>query len=220
MKLYKPKGKMSISKATIILFSFFSIIQLQAQEEGFLLGLRIGGVGSQVAGDGFGGFDRLGFFAGPSVERRLNEKNSFEVGLQYILKGSRKNINPDRGDFISYRLNLSYVEMPILYKLHQRNFVYSVGIGPEFLISTKEIDNDGVELNTRDQFNDISLSLYLGMDYSITDQSFISFRFSNSLTPLRNGIATGTNQLNFWRRIFNQGQYNTVIEFGYKRLIG
>jgi len=219
MKSYKSKRN-TLKCKWLIASLFVLTSQFGISQDGFQLGIRGGLVASQVAGDGFGGFDRLSFFAGPSIERRLNETNSFEIGLQYTSKGSRKNINPDKGDFLSYRLSMSYVEMPILYKLHQENFVYSIGVGPEFLINTKEVDNDGITLSSRDQFNDVSVCLYIGMDYELAEQSYFSVRFSNSLTPLRNGIATGTNQLNFWRRIFNKGQYNTVLEFGFKRLIG
>ncbi|MEM7161932.1 MAG: porin family protein [Bacteroidota bacterium] len=210
---------MSICRPALLVIGLLFCSSLISQD-GFKLGLRGGLVGSQVAGDGLGGFDKLGFFLGPSVERELGNNNSLEIGLQYISKGSLKNINPDKGDFLSYKLNLSYVEMPILYKFHQERFIYALGLGPEFLITTKEIDNDGIELDSGDQFNSISVALYIGMDYSFGEKSFMSIRFTNSLTPLRNTIATGTNQLNFWRRIFNQGQYNTLIEFGYKRLIG
>ena len=201
-----------------LLISSFSFGQ--SAEDGFTLGLRGGIVASQVAGDGWGGFDKFGFFAGADIERKFKKNAGFEVGLQFIQKGSIKNSNPDKGDLRSYKLSLSYIELPILYKYYQGKFIYDVGLSGEFLINTKEIDNDGIELNSRDEFNDISLSLQIGMEYEIAERSYLNFRFTNSISPIRNAVALQTTQLNFWRRIFNKGQYNTLIEFGYKRLIG
>ena len=207
--------------SSAFLFLIFSF-QLSAQDanESFGLSLRGGIIASQVAGDGFGGFDKIGFFLGPGIERKFNDKSAFEVDLLFSHKGSRKNSSPDKGDFLSYQLNLSFIELPLLYKFYQRNFIYGIGIGPAFLINTKEIDTDGIELDSRNQFNDINAEFYLCMDYTLGKNSLLSFRFSNSVTPIRNTIATGRNQLNFWRRIFSNGQYNTVIEFGYTHLIG
>lgn len=204
----------------VLLLCVSSIANGQNAEEGFTLGLRGGIIASQVAGDGWGGFDKIGFLAGANIERKFAENKGFEVGLQFIQKGSVKNSDPDNGDFQSYKLALSYIEMPILYKFYQSPFIYDVGFAGEFLINTKEIDNDGIELDSRDQFNDVSLAFHLGLEYEIADRSYLNIRFTNSLSPIRNAVATQTTQLNFWRRIFNKGQYNTLIEFGFKRLIG
>lgn len=201
-----------------LLFSSFS--SGQSVEEGFTLGLRGGLIASQVAGDGWGGFDKFGFFVGADIERKFKKTAGFEIGLQFIQKGSIKNSNPDNGDFQSYKLSLSYIELPVLYKYYQGKFIYDLGFSGEFLINSKEIDNDGIELNSRDEFNDISLSLQIGMEYEVTDGSYLNFRFTNSISPIRNAVAVQTTQLNFWRRVFNKGQYNTLIEFGFKRLIG
>lgn len=211
-------------KYSSILFLFiaisFSSISQEANQEGFTLGLRGGIVATQVAGDGWGGFDKFGFFGGANIERKVSQNKGFEIGLQFIQKGSVRNSNPDKGDFLSYKLALSMVEMPVLFKFYQEPFIYDVGLAAEFLINTKEIDTDGIELDTRDQFNDISIGFHMGLEYELADKSFLNLRFTNSLSPIRNSVAVETGQVNFWRRIFNNGQYSTLIEFGFKRLIG
>ena len=212
-------------KFSNILIIFFSVLSFSSTsqevgQEGFTLGLRGGIVASQVAGDGWGGFDKFGFFGGANIERKISENKGFEIGLQFIQKGSIRNSNPDKGDFLSYKLALSMVEMPILFKFYQDPFIYDIGLAAEFLINSKEIDTDGIELKTRDQFNDISLGFHMGLEYELAERSLLNLRFTNSLSPVRNSVAVQTGQVNFWRRIFNNGQYSTLIEFGFKRLIG
>ena len=193
------------------------LVSQEDQTNTFLLGARGGISATQVAGDGWGGFDKLGFFAGLSTEYAWTEKAGFETGIQFIMKGSRKNARPDDGDFLSYKLNLNYVEVPLLYKYYQDRLHFDLGLGAAFLLSSEEIDQDGIELQTEDTFNAIILNFQMGMNVEMADNHFATIRFTNSLTPARSsGVTFVDNTVNFWRRIFSNGQYNTVLEFGYK----
>ena len=183
----------------------------------FLLGARTGITATQVAGDGWGGFDKLGFLAGLSTEYAWSESAGFETGIQFVMKGSQKNARPDDGDFLSYKLSLNYVEIPLLYKYYQDRFHFDIGLGGAFLISSKEIDQVGIELDTEDTFNSMVLNLQMGMNVELTEKHFATVRFTNSLTPVRSsGVVFVDNTVNFWRQWFSKGQYNTVLEFGYK----
>lgn len=201
---------------TFLLIPFFCFSQ-EEQTNTFLLGARAGITATQVAGDGWGGFDKIGLLAGLSTEYAWTEKAGFETGIQFLMKGSQKNANPDVGDFLSYKLKLNYVEIPVLYKYYQDRFHFDLGLGAAFLLSSEEIDQDGIILDTEDTFNRITLNLQMGMNVDLTNNHFFTVRFTNSLTPIRSsGVVFVDNTVNFWREIFSKGQYNTVLEFGYK----
>lgn len=193
------------------------ITSQEDQTNTFILGARVGLSATQVAGDGWGGFDKMGLLGGFSTEYAWNEKAGFETGIQFIMKGSQKNARPDDGDFLSYKLKLNYVEVPLLYKYYQDRFHFDLGMGAAFLLSSREIDQDGIELATENTFNSLVLNFQMGMNVDFSNNHFFTVRFTNSLTPVRSsGVVFVDNTVNFWRRIFSKGQYNTVLEFGYK----
>ena len=85
----------------------------------------------QIHGDSYSGFDKLGLFFGTSVNAHLNKKMSLELGFYFSQKGARHNSNPENGDFSFYRVNLNYLDLPILFK-YQINSTYFVTAGPSF----------------------------------------------------------------------------------------
>ncbi|MFM9005662.1 MAG: hypothetical protein ACKOSR_09205, partial [Flavobacteriales bacterium] len=73
-------------------------MQLQAQEESesrrsFKGGLLLGGVTSQISGDGLGGWDKFGMTAGAWVQVPFSKKVSATMSMKYINKGSRTKLD-------------------------------------------------------------------------------------------------------------------------------
>ncbi len=186
-----------------ILMTFFSFL-IHAQD--FEGGLNIGMTASQVAGDVSSGYNKAGLYAGGFVGYHFDEKNVMLMELNYIQKGSRENPTEDN-DFMSYKLNLHYAELPVLYKyIINRHFAVEAGLAYSFFITKKE------EYNFQDEvagkpFNRNNLSFIIGLYYYINEQFRVNIRSNNSILPIRPHTSGAT-------RFFNQGQYNDVLSLG------
>jgi hypothetical protein len=93
----------------IILFTLSSAFSFSQSFKG---GIMAGLAGSQVDGDTYSGYNRLGFLAGAYVGHDIANKFDWQFELKYIQKGSYKRQNPDAGDLTIYKLRLNYVEVP------------------------------------------------------------------------------------------------------------
>src|SRR5512140_2891327 len=106
--------KLISSGAAFILFLFVMVSSsLQAQR--FNAGLMLGGVTSQVDGDTYDGYHKWGYLGGGYVFLKVSPHSSFQMELEYIQKGSRRNdTSLSGGD--TYLLRLHYIEIPLLYQ--------------------------------------------------------------------------------------------------------
>ena len=109
---------------------------------GFILGLST----SQVSGDDLAGFNKAGLVFGGFTNRILSNRNSLQLEIVYIQKGSRNPdiINEESENYNKPYINLSYIEIPILLKLNYNNTLeYEFGIQWAQLINGYYIDNIG-----------------------------------------------------------------------------
>ena len=78
-----------IGSAFFLLLLVMVSSSLQAQR--FNAGLMLGGVTSQVDGDTYDGYHKWGYLGGGYVSLQLSPHSSFQMELEYIQKGSRRN---------------------------------------------------------------------------------------------------------------------------------
>src|SRR5688500_12498347 len=97
----------------LFLFLFFFAANLSAQKT-FHAGLLAGINGCQIHGDSYSGFDQAGIVGGAFVSTDPDEKVYFQMEMQYSRKGSRRNTQPERGDYDFFELRMDYVEVPLL----------------------------------------------------------------------------------------------------------
>lgn len=202
--------KHSLNVGFLIAFlasSFLSLGQLE-----FSGGVELGAVTSQVSGDALSGYDKFGLSGGPFVRATFSETSSARMSILYVNKGSRRNANPDNGDFRTYVLRLDYLEVPILYNYTYKSFRAELGIAPGFLINSVEIE-DGQKRPFIDPFETLEFSVIGGLNYMFTENLFVNARFSQSIIPVRKAPSVA-NPLSF----YEAGQYNSVIQlmFGYE----
>ena len=163
--------------ALILLFSN----SLYAQN--FDAGLVAGFTMSQISGDGLGGFDKLGIRIGAYISYPIPRKNiNFEVGMQYLQKGSRE---PSKKNEVSnYSMDMHYLELPFTVNYGFKNgLIIESGFGPGILVSyTEEIN--GVE-NIGNTPNTFALDFICGIQYQFLNNLKINVRYGNSLLPIR-----------------------------------
>jgi hypothetical protein len=184
-------------------------VSLSAAAQKFNGGVLAGGLISQVDGDSWKGYDKVGFMAGGFVGLRLSPHSSFQMEMEYIQKGSRKNADLEKGDVSSYLFRIHYLEIPVLYQFtFARRLSVEAGPAVDVLLGYYE-EMDNVPDPPTEPLRPVTLSGILGASVNITKNLKTTFRFNYSLLSLRNSAPPYPA---VYRKIlFEYGQYNNVL---------
>ncbi len=169
--------------------------------------------GCQIHGDNYSGYDKFGILAGPAVNARLGERSSIELGFYFSQKGARKNPDPKNGDWSYYRVNLNYIDIPVMYRL-MLNDKYYLTLGPSiaYLISYREETEVG-DWTGLYPFNKTEVGINFGLGAELKEKWSLELRSSNSVTPLRDWgvLARQVYYPNAIARFFNKGLYSNLL---------
>lgn len=205
--------KKIIIGSTILIMMFFTE-SLNAQS--FNGGIRLGLTGSEVSGDRLAGPNKAGFMASAFTSLFITEAAGLQLEISYIQKGSRSTPS-EKNNYYSYKFNLDYVEMPILFKYELKELNvdvvkklgFEIGLGFSYLVrSYEEEDGRECEPGENPAFNKFETGIIAGMYYPLSTSLYFGFRFSNSLTPIRPHAFDAS----VW---YNKGQYHTVWSFSF-----
>lgn len=195
-------------KKFLVLSLFVFAVNFCFAQSVFTGGISLGGVASQMSGDGLAGWDKLGVYAGGWVHAELSKKIGAQMNIQFMTKGSRKNADQDNGDFNTFAFNLTYIEVPVLatYTLNSWRF----GVGPSFgvLLSQEQVSN-GFEFEINPPFRSFDLSGCGSIQASFGDHLGMELRAYTSIIPIRPAPQV-VNPLSF----YEQGNYNQVLSLG------
>ncbi len=185
-----------------------------AQERIFSFKPGMGFTACQIHGDSYNGFNKFGVNIGASVSAALTKRTSLDLGFYFIQKGARHNQNPDKNDFTFYRVNLNYLECPILlsYKLNKVYFG-TIGGSGAYLINYREANEVG-DLTGTYPFKTTEWNVSVGLGRSIIpNKLFIEIRSTNSVAAIRPYGVRATNVFfpNPVARYFNKGLYNNIL---------
>lgn len=199
------------------MFASFACLS-QQKKDVFNLLLTAGVSPSQVHGDAYNGFSKVGAMGGLGVESVFSEKVSMNLSFIFIQKGAKKNPNPAKNDLTAYYLNLNYLEVPILLTYTQKRFLFDVGVSAAYLINYYEADQNMVFTGLY-PFQKFDYSVKVGLGVNLNSKWFVNFRSSNSfITNRPNRIKQSVYYNNIIARTFNKGYYNNILEFtiGYR----
>lgn len=195
---------------TILLFSCI-LCPAIAQERRFTAGGKIGVSSSQVSGDDLAGFNKAGLTAGLFSSVLFSKKWTAQFELLFIQKGSKYVAHPDLGDPNYYRLQLNYLEVPVLLQYHYKRFTFEAGPGFGYLINYKEEDESG-DIGDYRPFNKSEISYHLGINYQIHHLG-VNVRYSNSISSIRDHLSGA-------QTLRNPGQQNTVLQLAFSITFG
>lgn len=197
----------------IFIFSFFKSFSQNEKKNIFSLKPFAGLNACQIHGDNFSGYKKLGVTGGIILNTTLNKRASIDLGFTFSQKGSRKNQNQEKNDFTFYRVNLNYIEIPLLlnYKLNEKYFA-TLGPSLAYLINYTE-DTEIGNWNDVYPFNKFEYGVNVGLGTTIKNKVDIEVRSANSFLPIRNYgvIANKVFFPNAVARFFNKGLYNNVL---------
>lgn len=191
----------------LFLFTIFLAVSLSAQRT-FHAGLIAGVNGSQVHGDSYSGFNQAGLVGGAFVSTNPDEKVYFQMEMQYSRKGSKRNSNPDKGDYDFFELRMDYIEVPFLCRVNYRRLYFEIGETIGALGRVREWDDFG-EINPTG-YRRWETALVLGVGYNMSERWYVDFRYTNSIAPVKK-FPTPAYDPRFFFRYFNKGMYNNVL---------
>jgi hypothetical protein len=181
-------------------------VALFSHAQRFHGGVMIGGVVSQVQGDSYGGFNKFGLYGGGFVSIGFAKYFALQLEMDFIQKGSRENIDPEKEQYDSYLLRVNYIEVPLLFQatLFHR---LSLEIGPamDVLVGSYEEYNQQ-EVDNLVPLRTVTLSGIAGVSLIIIDHLKINYRFNMSLLSFRNGVTNG-----YYKRFGAYGQYTDLM---------
>ncbi|MBL7138388.1 MAG: PorT family protein, partial [Bacteroidales bacterium] len=187
------------------------LLQVNLFAQQFDGGILAGGVVSQVDGDNWAGFSKVGFLAGGFVNLELSPHSSLQLEMEYIQKGSRKPSYYQENDFHDYLLRLHYLEIPLLYQFtFLKRIQVEAGPAADVLLGYQE-QVDGQEVPNDYPFRRVTLAGIVGASGYITKHLKATFRFNYSLLSIRHPQPVEVRPT-VWRKIlFEWGQYNNVM---------
>ena len=188
----------------------------------FFGGLVAGGNFTQVDGDNFAGYHKVGFNAGGIVYARFAERIAASMEILYSQKGSRahrsQRSNTGAYEIYKYDINLNYAEVPIMLNYFDKNRAnFGAGLSYSRLINSKETVttnnntfNDTIQLD-RFPFKKGDLNFVLGGSLRLFQGFYINLRFQYSLLPVRKEI---------FKELGRAEQYNNMWTFRIMYLFG
>jgi hypothetical protein len=162
----------------------------------FYGGLILGANFSQVDGDNYAGYHRVGVNAGGIVYTRFDEHLAASIEILYSQKGShsQKEQEGPSGSYIkSYDVRLNYAEVPLqLCYFDKRKSHFGAGIAISRLVSVKEegeaiIPGGGTVDFDQYPFKKMDYNFIVGGSLHLVKGLFLTARFQYSLVPIRKG---------------------------------
>lgn len=179
--------------------------------QGFNGGILAGGLLSQVDGDTWQGYHKVGYLAGGFVSLRISPRSSFQMEMEYIQKGMKQGADTVTNMGTTYLTRLHYLEIPVLYQFSfAGRFQAEIGPAADVLLGYyEEVDGLDASSEITVDYRTFNLCGILGVSCFLTDHLKANFRFNYSLMSTRTDVTEGSRLI-----LFEVGQYNNVLSLG------
>ena len=219
------KKYLAIIPALVLSTLLFTVNPVSGQR--FHAGFSIGPTATEIGGlktrNSNSGFHKLGYMFGGIVNTSPNDKNTFQMELNYVQKGSMQ--PPDSMNQGYYKLAVDYVDMAFLFRHHihfkikqksidQFDWEAGASLG-RMMRHSWVLDNypAPIDLNS---MNMTDISIFGGIDYNFSPKVCLNIRYSNSVIPV---IKHNVIPSYLYTRFFNVGN-NMAIQFTLKCVFG
>lgn len=195
------------------------IISLGSSAQIFKSGVLGGFCGSQVEGDGYGGYKKLGFIVGGFTNTDLSEKLSLQFEIYFINKGSFDPARPSEGDIDMFKFNANYIEVPVSLMYNYNKFSFEIGPYLAKFLSYSAEDEYGKQEINRYPIKSFDFGGFVGVNYHIYENLIVNLRSKNSLLPFRDFDNLDQN-IGILNKLFNRGWYHVDINFSIRYQFG
>ena len=168
---------------------------------------------TQVDGDTFYGYQKVGINAGGVVYVHFSEVLGISTELIYSQKGSRGELvtqSATNGTYVQkYFMNVNYAEVPVTFHVISHKFDFEVGISYARLINSNEwveSDQPVVIDPVANRFNTSDVDYVFGLARKLYKRWYANARFQYSIIAIRptDRVPTGFS----WG---NNGQFNNLL---------
>ena len=214
-------------KKEILLISYLLLSYYCLKAQRFNAGFSFGAVASDIHGmdsrDMDNDFNKLGFTAGGIVNTKMDDKNIFQMEINYIQKGSLQ--RPDSLNNGYYKFAADYVDAAFLFRHHAKfsiqktlidKFDWEAGISIGRLVRNTWVLNNYPYPIDETKINKIDISPLIGIDYNISPHVCFCVRYSNSVIPV---IKHDVIPVYLYRYYYNIGN-NMAAQFVIKIVFG
>ncbi len=188
-----------ISKAAILFIFLIATLQAGAQSnyyesepKVFDGGILLGANFTQVDGDSYFGYHKVGLNAGGVVYVHFTKVFGASLELTYSQKGSRGESvveSPAIGTYVTkYFMNLNYVEVPVTLHVITHHIDVEGGVSYAQLVKSKEwvLSDQPVSIDQdRNHFNTSDLEYIFGLGRQVYKGLHANIRFQYSMTSIR-----------------------------------
>lgn len=167
---------------------------------------------SQVQGDPYSGFNKLGGTAGLFVNNQIEGKFYWQAELKYVSRGVYK--GPTDSDQTLYKSTYRYVEIPLsVHYLVDGKFLVELGTSPEVLVGAAYWDENGLLAPEGYPENrTFGLSVFAGVGYWFSQRMMAGLRYTNSAIPFRDPQE--------WNNPQYKGYFHNVVSLSLAYRIG
>ena len=195
--------------AVFILTSFFSLCfyniskaqdnYYEEEQHTFQGGLVLGTNFTQVDGDNFAGYHKVGLNAGGIIYTRIAEHVAVSMEILFSQKGSRAHhsqlSNTKTYLITRYDINLNYAEVPIQINYYDKRkshfgagFSYSQLISYKETVETDKPLNPPVDIYKDYPFKKFDVNFVVGGNLHLVKGLFLNLRYQYSMLPIRENI--------------------------------
>jgi hypothetical protein len=167
---------------------------------------------SQVAGDTYTGFNKLGLNAGFFVNRHIDNNIYWQAEIKYGTRGVYK--GPADADQTLYRSSYHVLELPLsVHYLYDEKLVVEIGTSPEILIAALFWDENGVlDPSSYPSNRRFGLNVFAGIGYWFKPRLLATVRYTNSAIPFRDPEE--------WNNAQYRGYFHNVISLNIAFKVG
>jgi len=174
-------------RTTLILILVMAFSGSPAAGQGFNAGLIGGVTASQVDGDQYSGFKKLGITAGVFVNREIDHDIYWQMEIRYETRGAYETEENNSALVGFYKSVYRIVEVPLsVHYLFNGQVQPELGIAPEVLVGYASFDGNGRTDPALDPDNyRFGLSVFAGIWYWFIPTTGIGLRYTYSAVPFR-----------------------------------
>ena len=139
-------------------------------------------------GDCIGGYNKIGLNGGVIAIVPMSDRWSLSLEMVYSQRGSREKFNVNNVSGRTYRLRLTYIDVPVLANFAvDKKLSFGSGLVLGVLAKSREFINGVENIPISPEFNKFDIDMVINGQYKFAEHLYLNVRFSLTfpLTPMR-----------------------------------